>query len=148
MAQAVSCAAGLARGIVFGGAYVSNADTDLTTFTHMWGHLNIDIDIADTDAAPEPIVIDKRAGSTDIWVGRDVLLDLRVTGAAEVEWIRLDADTGEFLDQGTWRGSRDAEGEPFVREQIDTRDDADSGTRQSLVLDQRGNTVYVTINEF
>jgi phage shock protein PspC (stress-responsive transcriptional regulator) len=135
----------LARGLVFGGAYVNNVDTSLTSFTQLWGHLNIDI--AAIGEPAEPIVVDKRSGDTDIWVGQDVLLDLRVTGATRVDWIRLDGDSGEFIDQGTWRGTADAEGEPFVRERIDTRD-AGSGTTQSVVLDQQGGTVYVTINEF
>ncbi|MCR2809014.1 MULTISPECIES: PspC domain-containing protein [unclassified Microbacterium] len=145
IAATITGAGNLTRGILFGGAYVNNIDTDITRFTQMWGHLNIDI--APTGEAPVPIVVDKRGGSTDIWVGQDVLLDLRVTGAADVEWARVDADTGEYLDQGTWRGKSDAAGERSVRERIDTREDAGSGTPQSVVLDQRGGAVYVTINE-
>lgn len=148
IAASITGAVHLTRGIVYGSAYVNNIEPPATGFTQMWGSLTIDV--ADTGEVTEPIVIDKRAGSTDVWVGAGVLLDLSVTGAESVEWVRYDATTGETTDQGTWKSTTNADGDSFVRERIDNREEtgADRGTTQAVTLDQHSGTVYVTINEF
>lgn len=148
VAGSVTAAAPIARGIVFGGAYVNNIDSHPEEFTQMWGPLTIDL--VDTGESNEPIVIDKRDGSTDISVGEGVLLDLSVTGADRVEWVRYNPNDREPDQQGTWKSTSTADGESFVRERIDNRDSesGDRGTSQTVTLDQQSGTVHVTIYEF
>lgn len=133
----------LTRGIAFGSVYVNNlepryADSD---FTQLWGQLTIDLS-ENGDTTP-PIVVDKRDGSTDITIGSGVVLDLEVMGLREVEWMRFDTRTGEFVDQGTW-SSGNAAG---LRKRIDNRGDSNRATRQRVELEQSSGNVFVTIYE-
>jgi hypothetical protein len=135
------------RGIVFGDTVVGSWDP--RDFTQVWGHLSIDIgDLGGTDGASgETIRVDKRSGSTDIWVGGDVILTLQVTSPDGVQWSTLDGETGEPVADGQWDGAASADGRTVVRQRIDNTpaDSAEPPTRQTVILDQRSGTVSVSI---
>jgi hypothetical protein len=107
------------------------------SFTQLGGSLWIFV--GDIGGSPDPIVIDKRGGSTDIEVGPGVVLDLQVTGVEEVEWVLIGGPEYTVLEQGTWTADGDV-----VRERIDTRSDGELGTRQSVRLHQLSGTAYGT----
>lgn len=145
VAGAGTAAVPVARGIVFGDTSVGSWDP--RDFTQVWGHLNIDIGDLGGAAEVETIRVDKRSGSTDIWVGAGVILTLKVTSPEGVEWSTVDDRTGEPVADGEWEGAELADGRSAVRQRIDNaRPDSDEPpTRQTVVLDQQSGTVTVSI---
>ncbi|WP_127476910.1 PspC domain-containing protein [Microbacterium sulfonylureivorans] len=147
IAGTATAAVPVARGIVFGDTSVSSWEP--RDVTQVWGHLFIDVgDVGDADgAAPDPIRIDKRSGSTSIWVGAGVILTLQVTSPGGVQWSTNDDRTGEVIADGEWDGAELADGRTVVRERIDNaRPGSDiPPTRQTVILDQQSGTVSVDI---
>ena len=149
IAGMATAAVPVTRGIVFGNASVGSWDP--RAITQVWGHLYIDVgDVGDVNGdAPNAIRVDKRSGSTDIWVGAGVILTLQVTSPDGVEWTTVDDQTGEPTADGDWDGTELDDGRTLVRERIDTaRPDSDiPPSRQTVILDQQSGTVSVSISQ-
>lgn len=147
IAGATTAAVPVARGVVFGDAYVNSFDP--RSFTQVWGTLTIDVADTNGGETAETIRIDKRSGSTEIWVGQDVVLTLQVRSEDGVEWMTLDQDSGEITSDGEWEGGEGADGRMLVRQRIDTTtpDSAEPPTRQTVILDQESGSVTVSIYE-
>lgn len=145
IAGTATAAVPVTRGIVFGDANVGTWEP--RDFTQAWGHLYIDVGDNGEGAAPDAIRVDKRSGSTSIWVGSGVILTLQVRGMEAVEWSRFDDRTGEPVSDGQWYGTELADGTPVVSERIDNSrpDSAAPPTRQTVILDQQSGTVAVDI---
>lgn len=143
-AGSTTAAVPVASGIVVGDAYVSTLEP--RSFTQIWGSLFIDVSDTGGETA-ETIRIDKRSGSTEIWVGQDVVLTLQVASADGVQWATLDQDSGEVTADGEWEGSEIEDRRSLVRQRIDTTtpDSAEPPTRQTVILEQQSGSVSVSI---
>lgn len=147
IAGTATAAVPVARGIVFGDAYINTYDP--RSFTQVWGSLTIDVADTNGDAEAETIRIDKRSGPTEIWVGQDVVLTLQVTSPDGVDWQRLDQNSGEITSDGTWTGGGTSDDRMRVRQYIatTTSESDEPPTRQTVILDQQSGPVSVYIYE-
>lgn len=97
------------------------------------------------DGGPRPIVVEKGAGTTFIYVETGVELQLRATvDTATVDWMRVGSG-GEVLDSGVLQGARRG-GEWIIDEDIS----AETGTPktiQPVTIDQDSGDISITVVE-
>ncbi|MGB4135317.1 MAG: hypothetical protein WA971_02065, partial [Microbacterium sp.] len=88
--------------VALGSRGISNGSA--VTLQQPFGDLSIYLMPLD-ESASHPIVVDKGRGYTQIDVQPGVQLDLRATlGDGSVRWSRINTDTGEWIEDGTWSG--------------------------------------------
>lgn len=142
---AAGTATAAVRGVIVGDYGINNLSPRDEAIVQPWGSL--DITLFEGSAASDPIVVEKQAGYTSIFVDPGVELSLSVlSGSGLVQFIGIDPGSDEYREQAVEQ-RRSIADDGWQIDTVITSGDGTPTTRQRVEIDQRsgGVTVYFTL---